>query len=565
MVKHKELSSPSTATMEARHRELSQESGHGETTRDVEAEDGPRTAPADVNPPHHRGFSFFVAMAFTLNYIVGSGFLTIPWAMSQTGCILGFFLLLLLTFFGVCSAIFVVEAMARAGHIKDRHESATQHGTNSHHRRLHGVQYENVATESTSNPLGTTAEIDKSGHTENSNELDQIEMVHHNGTDAGTDTNIQSTEVLLVGEHKFEMPLLCLQFLGKWGLRLYTLSVMLYFYGTLWAYSAVFAKSFDIIFGQAIFGRDAYGIFLFVFSCFVVPISMLELTEQVILQVALSVWRVIMLAVMVSTIIISAMFHVNSFSDFDYTSSTSEVSKFQPSRMYILLPVVTYANIFHHSIPALAQPVRDKTQVGNIFSATLSVCFVAYLAIGLSVALYFGDHMATASNLNWATYVGVAGPSRSWMLKFIAVLVSRFVVLFPACDVASAFPLNAITLGNNLMANLLTNSRIAGALDPKRTKIFCRGISAIPPIIGAYFLQDIGKITAYTGLCGIAISFVFPPLLSYFSERQMKSQGLPHETFYKQRFANSYMRFTICAFGLFVIVYVFACNVLGLG
>lgn len=30
-------------------------------------------------------------------------------------------------------------------------------------------------------------------------------------------------------------------------------------------------------------------------------------------------------------------------------------------------------------------------------------------------------------------------------------LVSYFVVLFPALDVASAFPLNGITLGNNLM------------------------------------------------------------------------------------------------------------------
>ena len=30
--------------------------------------------------------------------------------------------------------------------------------------------------------------------------------------------------------------------------------------------------------------------------------------------------------------------------------------------------------------------------------------------------------------------------------------VSYFVVLFPALDVASAFPLNGITLGNNLMS-----------------------------------------------------------------------------------------------------------------
>lgn len=37
---------------------------------------------------HHgdaHSFSFMVGVAFSLNYIMGTGFLTLPWAFSQTG------------------------------------------------------------------------------------------------------------------------------------------------------------------------------------------------------------------------------------------------------------------------------------------------------------------------------------------------------------------------------------------------------------------------------------------------------------------------------------------------
>jgi hypothetical protein len=36
--------------------------------------------------PH--GFSFIVGVAFSLNYIMGTGFLTLPWAFSKTGYVL---------------------------------------------------------------------------------------------------------------------------------------------------------------------------------------------------------------------------------------------------------------------------------------------------------------------------------------------------------------------------------------------------------------------------------------------------------------------------------------------
>ena len=41
------------------------------------------------------GFSPFVAFCFTINYILGAGFLTIPWAFVQSGLVLSSIMLIL--------------------------------------------------------------------------------------------------------------------------------------------------------------------------------------------------------------------------------------------------------------------------------------------------------------------------------------------------------------------------------------------------------------------------------------------------------------------------------------
>ena len=46
--------------------------------------------------------------------------------------------------------------------------------------------------------------------------------------------------------------------------------------------------------------------------------------------------------------------------------------------------------------------------------------------------------------------------------KLVAESISTYVVVFPALDAASAYPLNAITLGNSLL-NTFRNSPIIAA------------------------------------------------------------------------------------------------------
>jgi hypothetical protein len=88
-----------------------------------------------------------------------------------------------------------------------------------------------------------------------------------------------------------------------------------------------------------------------------------------------------------------------------------------------MLPMAAYATIFHHSIPAISHPVRDKTQLGAIYVFALGFCFVGYCALAVTVSTYFGAHTKMSSNLNWEYYWGVLGANRE--IPLYARCISR--------------------------------------------------------------------------------------------------------------------------------------------
>jgi hypothetical protein len=86
-----------------------------------------------------------------------------------------------------------------------------------------------------------------------------------------------------------------------------------------------------------------------------------------------------------------------------------------------------------------------------------------------------------------------------------------------------------------------------------------RGIAAIPPIFGALFIRDLGIITDFSGLTGLAIAFCFPPLLYIRSERMLKDLGIPYKTCYEGLGSSKTTAQAIFAFGVFTIIF---CTVL---
>jgi hypothetical protein len=138
-----------------------------------------------------------------------------------------------------------------------------------------------------------------------------------------------------------------------------------------------------------------------------------------------------------------------------------------------------------------------------------------------------------------------------------AKLIALFVVIFPSIDVASAFPLNAVTLGNNLMSAYYGTEAMPEAERSATKRGAFRLLAAVPPVIAAAAIHDLGPITAYTGLTGILIACVVPALLSYASENVLRARGISTQTAFSVPHTGGAVSLLVAAGGLVSIVYIF--------
>lgn len=506
---------------------------------------------SDIGDENEAPFSFGVTVAFTLNYIIGTGFLTLAWGFNQTGKLLGVTVLGIMTMFAISAALLLLEAMARAeAYANQRNNFGSFMGDNylANYKSLLPISIRNDSQQFFS--LKTTK-------TENH----MVQKAHIN-------------ELHIVGSQKYEVTELCKIFLGKQSVRVYTVLISVYMYGTLWAYATVFADSLAMrlpltsVNSSITPSSASYGIYLLLFAMIVVPSSMIELSEQVFVQVTLSICRIIMVALMIGTITLAIWQqtddinngHGNSSQPFGPLTRTSPnpTLKDDPihmNKLYLLLPMAAYATIFHHSIPSISQPVKNKVQLGKIFTVTLVICFIAYTTMATVISNYFGNDTLISANLDWEFYWGNLTKNRE--IPLYARCISSFVVLLPALDVASAFPLNAITLGNSLMSSYYGSKiHVLGIEESRRSRILFRAIAAVPPIFAACFVSDLGTITHFAGVSGFAVAFIFPSLLSIYSQRLLTSHGLPHQTQYSCWLTSKYVSYSSIFVGLFLIVYV---------
>jgi hypothetical protein len=364
----------------------------------------------------------------------------------------------------------------------------------------------------------------------------------------------------IVTDRKFEMNVLCRVFLGKRGLRVFTLFLSLYMCGTLWAYTSVFssamARQFPIFavsdnadLGNVLFGLVStagtsseslnYVCYAILFGCMVVPLSCLELDEQVPLQVFLTGCRFVMFFLMLWT---SGMCADDIATISELTKGTmqevlidNEIENFRWSGAAKTLPILIFANIFHHSIPGLTHPAAEKRKMGGVFLATNLFTTIAYLILGLTLASAFGKGIEQSSNLNWSFFHANTGQLDSqgnivgaaWWTR----AVSMYIILFPAIDVVSAFPLNAITFGNSLFGAAY-GKRIHEVEDNRWLRTAFRLLASIPPIIFGILVRELGVITDYTGTTGFMIGLIFPALLYLGSRRVAQRRKFALDTFY---------------------------------
>jgi len=195
---------------------------------------------------------------------------------------------------------------------------------------------------------------------------------------------------------------------------------------------------------------------------------------------------------------------------------------FQPTGFGVMFTTAIFSQLFQHSVPGLIRPLapEHKKFVPAIFRwAILTTCLI-YVSTGCVCAYYFGAHLQQSVNLNFVDFAwGVDRANKS--VFAIVSSISMVVVLFPAMDTLSVFPLIANTLGNNLHASfpaLGTYLKASGLFTypgslKKATSVAWRLIASVPPIVMSMYVSDLMFSLQVAGLCGIIVALVAPALL----------------------------------------------------
>jgi len=181
-----------------------------------------------------------------------------------------------------------------------------------------------------------------------------------------------------------------------------------------------------------------------------------------------------------------------------------------------------FSQLFQHSVPGLIRPLapEHKKFVPAIFRCAIITTCLIYVSTGCVCAYYFGDRLQQSVNLNFVDFTwGVDRANKS--VFAVVSAVSMVVVLFPALDTLSVFPLIANTLGNNLNASfpalgccLKASGLFVKPGSVKRaTSIAWRLIAAVPPIVLSVFVSDLMFSLQVAGLCGVIVALVTPALL----------------------------------------------------
>lgn len=177
-------------------------------------------------------------------------------------------------------------------------------------------------------------------------------------------------------------------------------------------------------------------------------------------------------------------------------------------------------------------------------------------------------------NLNFANFTfGLNPDETSPLVLSMLKVASNVVVIFPALDTISVFPLIANTLGNNLLAasgpgflkwiaHHISSANSSGAYHdlPLETRkrlvqraskiatVFWRLVAAFPPLIGSLWANDLSFSLLLAGVAGLYVAFFAPSLLQLSSSRVFKD-----ETIFSGWYSAPMLTYPVLLFGTFAL------------
>eukprot|EP01135_Chromosphaera_perkinsii_P012394 Nk52_evm5s2657 gene=Nk52_evmTU5s2657 len=447
-------------------------------------------------------YSPVVAFAFCINFIIGAGVMGLPYAYEKAGVVLsGVFMMFTGTLMCV-TMTYIMEACARAEGL--------------------------VGSVGTSSPP------------------------------------LDLRDRFIITNRKFEINELCGIFLSvrvgaksifyrfaddlgriRLGQRAYEFSLFWYTLGSMWLYGTIFASSLTITvplpfleqyslytsthnvtsFDPAVVCKDvtssdnpepycesAYNFFLMVYGGFMIPLSCFDLSGQIAVQMSLTFLGILVILIM-SVTCVGGMFSTPQPGSSSTMPYMAVGHIFNPAGFGKIFSTAIFSQLGHQGVPGLVQLVRNKKKVKGVFISAVATTAFLFIAMSTLTSLYFGNNILNVVTMHWKSYTGGAAPGEP--VPIWASVISYLVVLFPIFTVSAAFPLNGITLADNLAKSV--PSSFTNFFGARAIECALRIVIATLPICGAGYLRNITKILEVCGLLAFLLAFWIPCLLMHYS------------------------------------------------
>lgn len=314
-----------------------------------------------------------------------------------------------------------------------------------------------------------------------------------------------------------ELGLCAEQFLGRIGKFLFYLVIIFYLYGDLAIYAVSVPKSVLKVTGPifSLSEVNTFRIFALIFAIIIVPICYLSFSKTKYLQLFTMFLRNTSLLLM---IVLCLIFIIEGKG-----SSWKDLKLFDLGGIETLYGVTIYSFMCHHSLPGIVSPIKDKRNLGVLFSLDFISIFMSYVSLCYVSIFAFGS-----LKNEQCTEFGNGRPCQiqelfTYNFKYFSFTpIGYFLALFPVFTLSSNFPLIAMTLRGNILT-LFKDVKFIQKMHWLPQRILFSSIATLPPVILIFFFMDITKLASLTGgFAGLGIQFIFPAIMVFQARRKMK-------------------------------------------
>jgi amino acid transporter len=292
----------------------------------------------------------------------------------------------------------------------------------------------------------------------------------------------------------------------------------LFYIGALTAYTSIFASSFASnvplgplstcnIYEDGDFSGECrwkYWLYLAIFTGIEIALVLASYSEQKWMQTAMTIIRITVVLSIILTSLVSII--TGTKINGGGSHSPSYQAPVYPMAIAASILVSQFAYMCHIQVPSIAQFVQDRRRNLKKISYMVNfTCFLAYLSLGLIVPAAIDD-VPSLVTLSFREY-SAGYSTRPWW----TYILSYVIVLCPALDVLSSYPIIAVSIAQNILSFVYPGEK-SMFYNPRKVLALKLFLVIFPSCI-SFFEYDLSIILSWTTYLGLFVMPVALPLV----------------------------------------------------